>query len=76
MVTARVGIRRRGRNLIVAALFLPLLVIVLPGRCRSGLCFGLALVGGGILLLVVQSLAIALVQVNIADRVRGRVMSI
>ncbi len=75
VVTARVGIRHRGRNLIVAALFLPLLVIVFAWA-PSFWSACLALVGGGILLLVVQSLAITLVQVNIADRVRGRVMSI
>lgn len=72
---ARLGRARRGRNLLLAALALPLLV--------AGVAFAptllvacVALVGVGFLLLVLQSLAITLVQLHIPDRVRGRVMTI
>lgn len=75
IVTARLGAQRRGRNLIGAALVLPVLVIAFAWSPSLWVACVL-LVGIGITLLVVQSLAITLVQLNIADRVRGRVMSI
>jgi MFS family permease len=75
VVTARLGIHNRGRNLIFAALLLPLTVITFAWSPVFWVACVL-LVGMGIMLLVVQSLAVTLVQLNIADRVRGRVMSI
>jgi MFS family permease len=72
---ARLGTDRRGRSLILAAFVLPLLVIAFaqaPGMIVA--C--LILVGVGFMLLVLQSLAITLVQLHTPDRVRGRVMTI
>jgi MFS family permease len=75
VATARLGGRRRGLSLSLAALVLPLLVagVALSREMWSAMLF---IAGVGLLLLVVQSLAITLVQVNVADRVRGRVMTI
>lgn len=74
-VTARVGGQRRGQTLWRVSLLLPLVVIgVALARTFWLACVLVALVG--LLLLILQSLAITLVQVNIADRVRGRVMSL
>ena len=59
----------------LAALLLPLLVMGVayaPNMLAAVLC----ITGVGLALLVLQSLAITLVQVHIPDRVRGRVMSI
>ena len=75
VVMARVGRRARGVTLALAALALPVLVASFAGARTLWLACAL-LVGVGALLLVVQSLAITLVQLNIADRVRGRVMSV
>jgi MFS family permease len=72
---ARLGTDRRGRSLVLAALILPLLVIAFahaPGIIVA--C--LILVGVGFMLLILQSLAITLVQLHTPDRVRGRVMTI
>ena len=74
-LVARLGVRRQGRSLAAASLLLPGLVAgfalsrSLPVAC-------LVLVALGLALLVLQSLAITLVQINIPDRVRGRVMSL
>lgn len=72
---ARLGIGRRGRNLVLAALVLSLLVVAFA-QATSMWAACLVLVGLGFMLLVLQSLAITLVQLNTPDRVRGRVMSI
>ncbi|MFN2138346.1 MAG: MFS transporter, partial [Candidatus Promineifilaceae bacterium] len=72
---ARLGTHQRGRNLMLAAFILPLLVAGVafaPGMAVA--C--LALVGVGFLLLIVQSLAVTLVQLETPDRIRGRVMTI
>ena len=72
---ARLGTHQRGRNLMLAAFILPLLVASVafaPGMAVA--C--LALVGVGFLLLIVQSLAVTLVQLETPDRIRGRVMTI
>ncbi|MCB8918076.1 MAG: MFS transporter [Ardenticatenaceae bacterium] len=75
LVTARLGGRQRGRALAAVSLLLPLLVMGVayaPNMLAAVLC----ITGVGLALLVLQSLAITLVQVHIPDRVRGRVMSI
>ncbi|MCI0398673.1 MAG: MFS transporter [Chloroflexi bacterium] len=74
-VVARLGAARRGRSLAVAALLLPLLVAGFA-HSRQLLAAVLFLIPLGVVLLVVQSLAITLVQVHVADRVRGRVMTL
>jgi MFS family permease len=74
-IVAQLGHHGRGRSLALASLVLPCLVVAFAAtRVLWVSC--LVLVAIGIALLVVQSLAITLVQVNIPDRVRGRVMSI
>lgn len=75
VITARLGGRRRGRALAAVSLLLPLLVMGVayaPNMPVAVLC----IIGVGLALLVLQSLAITLVQVHIPDRVRGRVMSV
>ena len=74
-VVARLGAQRRGRTMTVASLLLPLLVVGFAFSNSVWLA-GLFLVPLGITLLVLQSLAVTLVQIHIADRVRGRVMSL
>jgi predicted MFS family arabinose efflux permease len=74
-VVAHVGNHQRGRTLAVVALILPLTVALFTVVRTLWLsCLILILIG--IALLIVQSLTITLVQLHIADRVRGRVMSI
>jgi MFS family permease len=75
LLMAWLGRHARGRSLGLAALLLPLLVGGFAAT-RSLWLACVMLVGIGAALLVVQSLAITLVQVNITDRVRGRVMSV
>jgi len=72
---ARLGTNRRGRSLIVASFVLPLLVIAFA-HSPSMIFACLVLVGVGFVLLILQSLAITLVQLHTPDRVRGRVMTI
>lgn len=72
---ARLGAHGRGRILTVGSIVLPLLVMAFAFS-RNMVLACVLLVGIGAALLVVQSLAITLVQVNIPDRVRGRVMTI
>ncbi len=69
------GSHRRGHTLGVVAALLPLTVALLT-VVRSLWLSCVILVLVGIALLIVQSLTITLVQLHIADRVRGRVMSI
>jgi predicted MFS family arabinose efflux permease len=74
-VVARVGNQRRGQTLALVAMLLPITVVLFASVRSLWLsCVILILIGTA--LLIVQSLAITLVQVRIADRVRGRVMSI
>ncbi|HXF61871.1 MAG TPA: MFS transporter, partial [Caldilineaceae bacterium] len=75
VVVAHLGRQRRGRTLALTALLLPCLVAVFAAT-RQLWSSSLLLVGIGIALLILQSLAITLVQLHILDRVRGRVMSI
>ena len=75
VAVARLGIRRRGAVMTTTSLVLPVLIVAFAlaptvwSACLLLICTGAAL-------LVLQSLAITVVQVNIPDRVRGRVMSI
>ncbi|MCC6457725.1 MAG: MFS transporter [Caldilineaceae bacterium] len=72
---AYLGHHQRGRSLVVVSLLLPLTVALFTLMRTLWLgCLILVLIG--IALLIVQSLTITLVQLHIADRVRGRVMSI
>lgn len=75
VVVARVGVRRRGKTLTLASCLLPMLVFGVS-RAKSMPAAAVMLVAVGMGLLVLQSLAITLVQVNIPDRIRGRVMSL
>ena len=75
VVVARLGRHRRGRSLMAASLVLPVLVILFAqSTTMTPAC--LLLVGIGLALLLVQSLAITLVQVNTPNRIRGRVMTV
>jgi MFS family permease len=74
-VVARVGQDRRGRTLMVASFVLPLLSIAFAfSRFMVVAC--LLLLVHGVVLLVLHAMANTLVQVNVPDQVRGRVMSI
>lgn len=75
VITARLGGRQRGRALAAVSLLLPLLVMGVA-YAPNMLVAVLSIIGVGLALLVLQSLAITLVQVHIPDRVRGRVMSV
>lgn len=75
LLVGRAGGSGRGRKLAMAGLLLPFLVMGVGGSGRLGLAC-LLVMGVGAALLVVQSLAITLVQLNIPGRVRGRVMSL
>jgi MFS family permease len=75
VVAARLGAHGRGRTLVGMGLTLPWLIVLFA--LASNLwtaCIILVLIGCA--LLVLQSLAITLVQIHIPDRVRGRVMSV
>jgi predicted MFS family arabinose efflux permease len=72
---AYTGHQQRGRTLAVVATLLPL-AVALFSIVRTLWLSCLILILIGVALLIVQSLTITLVQLHIADRVRGRVMSI
>lgn len=72
---ARLGTGKKGRNLVLSALVLPLLVTAVA-IAPNMLTACLALVALGLVLLLLQSLAITLVQLQTPDRVRGRVMTV
>jgi len=73
--TTRLGTGHRGRNLMLSAIALSVLVIAFAQAPNMWVAC-LILVALGFMLLILQSLAITLVQLNTPDRVRGRVMSI
>ena len=75
VAVSRLGVHRRGHTMLVTALVLPVLMAGFAFAPGMWVACGL-LIGIGAALLVLQSLAITVVQVNIPDRVRGRVMSI
>jgi MFS family permease len=72
---ARLSLFGQGRVLVAASLALPIFVIAFALSGNIWLS-GALIVMIGALLLILQSLAITLVQINIPDRVRGRVMSL
>jgi Na+/melibiose symporter-like transporter len=74
-VAARFGVRRRGRTLTAWGFLLPFLVVGVAFSQSMWMAIPF-LVAAGLVLLVLQSLAITLVQVHIPDNVRGRVMTI
>lgn len=75
IAVAKLGARHRGRTLTIASIALPLSVLVF-GFTDSLWIACLLLVIIGLALLVLQSMAITLVQVQTENRVRGRVMTI
>jgi MFS family permease len=72
---ARLGTDHRGRNLVISAFALSILVILFAHAPNMWTAC-LILVAIGFMLLLLQSLAITVVQLHTPDRVRGRVMSI
>ena len=72
---AVLGVRGRGRTMTLVSIALPLLILAFA-LAPNMLTACLILIGLGAALLILQSLAITLVQLNIPDRVRGRVMSV
>ena len=74
-VVSRLGQQRRGRSLLLACLLLPLMVIGVA-MSKSILLAGLLMVLVGLMLIIVQSLAVTLVHMSITNQVRGRVMSL
>lgn len=75
VLVAKIGSAARGRNLTLVSLVLPLLIIGFA-RTTTLVWACLLLIAVGAALLVLQSLAITLVQLQIPNEVRGRVMSI
>jgi MFS family permease len=74
-VVARLGQQRRGRSLLITCLLLPLMVIGV-GFSKNMWLAGLLMVMVGMMLIIVQSLAVTLVHLSITNQVRGRVMSL
>ncbi len=75
VVVGRLGGRQRGRTMLWVSLLLPALVVGFALSPTMWLAC-LFLIPLGMTLLILQSLAITVVQLNIADRVRGRVISL
>ena len=73
--SVRLGTDQRGRNLVISAMALSVLVVFFAHAPNMWVAC-LILIALGFMLLILQSLAITLVQLNTPDRVRGRVMSI
>jgi MFS family permease len=74
-VVARLGRQQRGRSLLLACLLLALTVMGFAFS-RNLLLAGFLMVMVGLVLIIVQSLAVTLVHLGITDQVRGRVMSL
>jgi MFS family permease len=72
---ARLGTSRRGRTLTGSSFLLPLLVVGFAAARKLPLAC-LILLGIGLVQCVLQAMAATLVQINVPDRVRGRVMSL
>lgn len=75
ILVARWGRHHRGKTLTLTSFLLPVLVAVFA-LTRQVWAACLVLVAIGIVLLLIQSLAITLVQLHTENRVRGRVMSV
>lgn len=74
-VVAQLGQQQRGRTMLAAGLLLSALIVGVA-TASNMITAGLFLLAAGLVLLVLQSLAITIVQLRIADQVRGRVMSL
>ena len=74
-VVAHLGQRRRGHTLLWSSFLLPVLIVGI-GVSRNMIMAAIFLFAAGLVLLLLQSLVITLVQLHIADQVRGRVMSL
>jgi hypothetical protein len=72
---AVLGVHARGRTMTIVSIALPVLIVAFA-LAPSMVTACLVAVALGAMLLLLQSLAITLVQLNIPDRVRGRVMSV
>ena len=75
VLVSKIGMHQRGRTLTAVSLLLPVFVAGFA-LSKNMLAAGLLVIAMGVTLLVLQSLTITLVQINIPDRVRGRVMSL
>jgi predicted MFS family arabinose efflux permease len=75
MLVTRFGGHGRGRTLMITSFLLPLSVIGFA-LTRSMWSACILLVAHGMILLTLYTMANTLVQINVPDRVRGRVMSI
>jgi MFS family permease len=75
MVVARMGAGRRGRTLTACSFVVPLLLIGFAFS-RSVPVSCLVMLGIGLVQSILHAMATTLVQVNVPDRVRGRVMSL
>jgi MFS family permease len=75
LFVARLGASRRGRTLTVSSFLLPLLLIGFAASRSLPLACSI-LLGIGLVQCVLQAMATTLVQLNVPDRVRGRVMSL
>ncbi|MFN8487049.1 MAG: MFS transporter [Caldilineaceae bacterium] len=75
IAVARVGVRARGHALTLSSLLLPLLLLGFAFSHNLVIAAALLIVIGGAIL-ILQSLTITLVQLQIPDRVRGRVMAL
>jgi MFS family permease len=75
LLVARLGAGGRGHALTISSFLAPLLLFGLA-MTRSVLASCLVLVGIGLVQSVLQAMATTLVQINVPDRVRGRVMSL
>ena len=73
--STRLGSEHRGRNLMLSSLALSILVALFAHAPNMWVACSI-LIFLGFMLLIVQSLAITVVQLHTPDRVRGRVMSI
>lgn len=74
-VVAKVGGSQRGRVLVATSLLLPLMMVAVAFS-RSMWVSLLFLLIHGMILITLHAMANTLVQLNVADRIRGRVMSI
>lgn len=74
-VVSRLGRTIQGRSLTWASVLLPMMVMLVAAANRMVLAL-IFVMAVGVALIVLQSLAVTLVQVHITDRVRGRVMSL
>jgi len=75
VAVARMGVRARGHTLTLISVLLPLLLLGFAFSRNLVIAAALLIAIGGAIL-ILQSLTITLVQLQIPDRVRGRVMAL